>query len=442
MGGSSSKVEPVVGPDALPEWYVANPALSSNRLSRSGNLMISTVDPPPPYTAVAGIPHFHRSNRQGDVFDSHILPPSRRNGNNPYRQRFDDEDEEMIRFVSMMSLAETRSPAQPSTVPRPRQPRARASQPNLKAMPRRHAITTGDGGSISRNTPRRPALKASSLAMVTQSTSSDEEEFYGNIDRDFTRRLPSVQEARSRTPAYVERPVSRLQQMQECSICIETKPANEFPKVTSKCRHKATTCLTCLRAWISSELTALTWNKLKCFSDGCNAVLAYNDMKKHATPDVFEKYDHFSMLSVISTFPNFRWCSSPRCKSGQIHVSGTDGPIFRCIACGTKSCIIHHNVPWHEGMTCKEYDNDYRRDPKKKKREEAASKKLMEESTKRCPGRNCGAPIEKSAGCDHMTCAKCKHEFCWLCLADYNAIRSKGNAMHKSTCSLHSNRLR
>jgi hypothetical protein len=291
MGGSSSKVEPVVGPDALPEWYVPNPAFSSNRLSRPGNVMTSTLNqPPPPYTPVAAIPHFHRSTRQGDVFDSHVLPPSRRNGNNPYQQRFED-DEEMIRFVSMMSLAETRSPPQPSAIPRPRQPRARASQPNLKAVSRRNAITTGDGGSISRNTFRRPALKASSLALVTQSSSSsDEDELYAKIDQDFVRRLPSVKESWSRIPAPVERPASRLQRVQECSICIETKPVNEFPKVTSKCRHKATTCLTCLQAWISSELTALTWNRLKCFGDGCNAVLAYTDMKKHATPEVFEKF--------------------------------------------------------------------------------------------------------------------------------------------------------
>ena len=27
----------------------------------------------------------------------------------------------------------------------------------------------------------------------------------------------------------------------------------------------------------------------------------------------------------------------------------------------------------------------------------------------------CGAVIEKTSGCDHMTCAVCKKHFCWKC---------------------------
>lgn len=35
---------------------------------------------------------------------------------------------------------------------------------------------------------------------------------------------------------------------------------------------------------------------------------------------------------------------------------------------------------------------------------------------KNCP--KCGVIIEKVGGCTHMTCRKCKHEFCWVCLQD------------------------
>jgi hypothetical protein len=43
-----------------------------------------------------------------------------------------------------------------------------------------------------------------------------------------------------------------------------------------------------------------------------------------------------------------------------------------------------------------------RTDKKLKKREEAASRKLIAETTKQCPG--CKRSIEKSFGCDHMSC--------------------------------------
>jgi hypothetical protein len=42
--------------------------------------------------------------------------------------------------------------------------------------------------------------------------------------------------------------------------------------------------------------------------------------------------------------------------------------------------------------------------------------------------------IEKADGCDHMICMKCLYEFCWSCLADYNAIRQDGDHRHDSKC--------
>ena len=36
---------------------------------------------------------------------------------------------------------------------------------------------------------------------------------------------------------------------------------------------------------------------------------------------------------------------------------------------------------------------------------------------KRCPA--CRYPIEKNGGCPHMTCSRCRAEFCWLCRADW-----------------------
>ena len=90
---------------------------------------------------------------------------------------------------------------------------------------------------------------------------------------------------------------------------------------------------------------------------------------------------------------------------------------------------------WHEGRTCAQYDADAAAS------DEVALVQALE-GVRRCPA--CGTGVEKSGGCDHMTCRPaaggCGHEFCWLCLAPYGGsagIRAVGNRAHAATCQYH-----
>jgi E3 ubiquitin-protein ligase RNF144 len=78
-------------------------------------------------------------------------------------------------------------------------------------------------------------------------------------------------------------------------------------------------------------------------------------------------------------------------------------PIVICGGCGAKSCY-KHEVIWHEGQTCKDYDES-------KKQPDFATNAYLSRTTKTCP--MCTMHIEKNEGCNHMTC-KCSYQFCWL----------------------------
>ena len=90
-------------------------------------------------------------------------------------------------------------------------------------------------------------------------------------------------------------------------------------------------------------------------------------------------------------------CAGPRCGSGQIHEG--DDVMMICNACGFKTCA-RHKLPWHEGQTCIEYDDDESQ-IERMEQEEATAKRIAK-SSQICP--KCGNGVERSEGCDHMTC--------------------------------------
>ncbi|CAF5141144.1 unnamed protein product [Rotaria sp. Silwood1] len=83
-------------------------------------------------------------------------------------------------------------------------------------------------------------------------------------------------------------------------------------------------------------------------------------------------------------------------------------------------------MKWHNGMTCQEYDLST----------DDNIRLWLRKNTKRCP--LCHSFIEKISGCDHMTCTICKHQFCWICLADYRKIQIYGRKQHMKYCTHYS----
>ncbi|KAJ3536572.1 hypothetical protein NM208_g6661 [Fusarium decemcellulare] len=257
--------------------------------------------------------------------------------------------------------------------------------------------------------------------------------------------------------------------------------------------------LECLLA-IESDLNSKLWTEIRC--PECRELLEYADIQRYANKQTFTRYETLALRAAMSEADNFIWCTSG-CGSGQIHESGAAQPIVTCLHCNHRSCF-HHNVAWHETLSCNEYDQlladpdnfrshleienekwseaqqaqleadramaqgllaEERAELKRReerarqereqaeraaklarqiaarrKREEEQSKATVNRTTKPCPG--CGWAIEKNDGCSHMTCIKCKHQFCFECGADHRDIIKGDNSVHEDTCPFHPNNLK
>jgi hypothetical protein len=80
-----------------------------------------------------------------------------------------------------------------------------------------------------------------------------------------------------------------------------------------------------------------------------------------------------------------------------------------CPYCSSSLCLAC-NRPWHVKTLCSAAAA----------LEDASSiASIKALGAKPCP--KCGINIEKQGGCDHMTCHRCRHNFCWQCLVPYTS---------------------
>jgi IBR domain, a half RING-finger domain len=195
-----------------------------------------------------------------------------------------------------------------------------------------------------------------------------------------------------------------------CVLCTEQFMLGQFPRcITDRCTHSVNTCISCVRAWIASRLDNNVTDNIFCTE--CSEILHRDEIKSLVTIAEWKRLEECEKLAYLATQPNFFWCLAPYCKSGQIHVT-PENPIFQCGGCHYLQCI-RCSVAWHGDETCNQYQ--YRVSGAKKADEERATLKLMARTAKQCP--NCKMNYERTAGCDHITCKVCKHEFCYVCSA-------------------------
>ncbi|TGO89658.1 hypothetical protein BPOR_0099g00130 [Botrytis porri] len=192
------------------------------------------------------------------------------------------------------------------------------------------------------------------------------------------------------------------------------------------CQHPDTfICRECLDLSITTDIDYGLLNAIKC--PLCTAVLTDNDVHSKASTDVLQRYSY--LREKASRPDTFIMCLGPKCGGGQIH-EGPE-PLMICDHCNFKTCV-KHKLPWHEGLSCDEFDVD---DSQIERLEqEEATAKLLAKDSRICP--QCKECVVRSDGCDHMSC-RCGNSWCYLCGADWENILRLGDKAHGRNCPNH-----
>ncbi|CEL08788.1 hypothetical protein ASPCAL11933 [Aspergillus calidoustus] len=178
------------------------------------------------------------------------------------------------------------------------------------------------------------------------------------------------------------RPSMPSSSRKECIACLEELRSSSFPGVpiTPWCEHPAgQICKPCLKRSLQAQLEGMGNEGFAC--PICKKPMSEGDVQKWAKPDVVRRYNSIRTRKTLADDPNFIWCSNPKCGGGQIHASGAESPIMTCMYCHARTCFTHQR-PWHEGLTCYEYDHPevvIEREERERREEAAAQRELQQQ---------------------------------------------------------------
>eukprot|EP01017_Pseudomicrothorax_dubius_P038295 TRINITY_DN5713_c0_g1_i4.p1 TRINITY_DN5713_c0_g1~~TRINITY_DN5713_c0_g1_i4.p1 ORF type:complete len:267 (-),score=27.48 TRINITY_DN5713_c0_g1_i4:39-839(-) len=197
---------------------------------------------------------------------------------------------------------------------------------------------------------------------------------------------------------------------EKCPICFEEPSAEE--KVQLKC--ECVFCESCLASTFTSQAEDVGFTSVGHFI--CPVNKTHEIIQKEyaarmiKTPSLQEKLGDALMRVYISGQPDVRACPGAGCKYAGILPKRRCSQDLSCEKCGFKwkdpSQYGYLDNTWHFISNIKHAVDSVLT---------AAYEHILTED---CP--RCSIAISKSGGCYHMTCRKCRYEFCWYCKHQYH----------------------
>lgn len=218
--------------------------------------------------------------------------------------------------------------------------------------------------------------------------------------------------------------------LQTCGICYDSRPGSTF--VVLPCSANGgplhAYCRACLTQHCTSLISSGAVEHLKCPEPSCRASIPPFVLAEVLNEDEYDKYETLALKKALASMPDLSYC--PRCDAATI--AGKDDDCCQCpqclfVFCGKCLGAYHPSercLSALEQMEMKaliderRQNNKLTEEEKRRKRADLVaqmqSMAIIQITTKPCPC--CGAAIEKSEGCNKMSCSSCNSLFCWRCL--------------------------
>lgn len=197
----------------------------------------------------------------------------------------------------------------------------------------------------------------------------------------------------------------KVKNEKECQICYCEVTDEEIERNKMKCGHVC--CEDCWMTYLKTEIEQAKVAEIHCFYMKCTTVLTEDFIlgKIKDNPKLIEKYNIFKERAEILNNPNKKFCPKPNCNSYLERAKGQKNKYVKCKN-GHEYCFVCLKPPHGKQKCEEELDKDFQVWRKGK-------------VIKQCP--RCKFYTEKNKGCNHMTCAECKYQWCWLCEGEYNS---------------------
>lgn len=194
-----------------------------------------------------------------------------------------------------------------------------------------------------------------------------------------------------------------IQNIENCLICTEFLSENIV--ILSLCGHKFHS--KCINFQIKSSISEAATGGFPIVCVICGHFLIHNDWCKALSYVELQALYHSALIQFISNNEQFSHCENPSCDFVyQVEQVKAQGNKRKCARCKGEYCIVCKKQIFGLG-------HEINCEIKKMQIDDKENLKWIEENTAVCP--NCLVRIEKSKGCNHLNCPRCRTHFCFLC---------------------------